>query len=62
MRLGTIKPIEQGFQTPLFSGEPISEQDLASAQGITGPQGLDAVVAAEWTDEDEAFLAALCDD
>ena len=62
MSLATIKPIEQGFQSPLFSGEPISERDLASAQGITGPQGLDAVVAADWTDEDEAFLAALCDD
>jgi hypothetical protein len=62
MRLVTIRPVEQGVQTPLFSGEPISDQDLAVAQGITGPQGVQAITALEWTDEDEAFLAALCDD
>lgn len=50
------------FNRPLFSGEPIPEQDLVSAQGIAGPQGLDAIAAIEWTDEDEAFLVALCGD
>lgn len=60
-RLHHIKGIEQGQQTGLFSGEPISDQDLAAAQGITGPQGLDAIGIAQWSDAEEAYLAALTD-
>lgn len=62
MKLSVIKPIEQGLQTGLFSGEPISGEDLAAAQGITAPQGLDAVGIEQWTDADEAYLVALTDD
>jgi hypothetical protein len=62
MELTEIKGIEQGLQAGLFSGDPVSDQELAAAQGVTGPQGLDAITASEWTDEDDAFLAALTDD
>lgn len=59
MRLSAIRPIEQGMQTPLFSGEPISDDDLAAAQGITAPQGLDDVGSENWAEDDDAYLAAL---
>lgn len=59
MRLAEIKPVEQGIQTDLFSGEPTSDEELAAAQGISAPQGLDAIGVAEWTDADDAYLAAL---
>jgi hypothetical protein len=62
MSLSDIKGIEQGQQTGLFTGEPISDQDLAAAQGITGPQGLDAIGIEQWSDADEAYLAALAED
>lgn len=42
-----------------LSGEPISDQELAAAQGILVPQGLDAFAAPEWTEADEHFLAVL---
>jgi hypothetical protein len=62
MTLSAIDAIELGVQTSLFSGEPVSYTDLAAAQGIAEPQGLDAVGVAEWTDADDAYLAALTDD
>ncbi|MGA8744577.1 MAG: hypothetical protein WB507_01780 [Solirubrobacterales bacterium] len=62
MKLLAIRPVEQGVQTGLFSGEPISDEDLAAAQGITAPQGLDTVGVERWTDADELYLAALTDD
>lgn len=62
MRLAEIKAVEQGIQTGLFSGKPIPDEQLAEAQGISGPQGLDAVAAVEWTDADDAYLAALTGD
>jgi hypothetical protein len=62
MKLAEIKAVEQGIQTGLFSREPIPDDQLAAAQGISGPQGLDAVAAVEWTDADDAYLAALTGD
>lgn len=62
MKLSDIKGIEQGLQTGLFSGEPVSHAELAAAQGIAGPQGLDALGIEQWTDADEAYLAALTDE
>jgi len=62
MTLEAIEAIELGSQTSLFSGEPIPSADLADAQGITEPQGLEAVGVSEWTDADDAYLAALTDD
>jgi len=59
MQLAAIKAVEAGIQTGLFSGDPISGDDLAKAQNVTVPQGLEAVGAPEWTDADEAYLAAL---
>lgn len=62
MRLVEIRPVEQGIQTGLFSGEPISDEELTTAQGISAPQGLDAIGVVEWTDADDAYLAALTGD
>jgi hypothetical protein len=59
MTLTAIDAIELGTQTSLFSGEPVPSADLAAAQGITEPQGLEAIGASEWTDADDAYLAAL---
>jgi len=59
MQLQEIKAIEQGIQTGLFSGEPIPDGELAAAQGISKPQGLDAVAATDWSEADDAYLAAL---
>jgi hypothetical protein len=62
MKLVEIKRIEQGMQTDLFSSELVSDEQLAAEQGIHGPQGLAALAAAEWTDADDAYLAALTED
>jgi hypothetical protein len=62
MTLSAIDAIELGIQTSLFSGEPISSADLAAAQNISQPQGLEAIGVSEWTDADDAYLAALTDD
>jgi hypothetical protein len=62
MALGAIRAVEQGTQTSLFSGEPISDTELAAAQGITAPQGLNALGVEDWSDADEAYLAALTED
>jgi hypothetical protein len=62
MALSAIGAVEQGVQTRLFSAERISDQDLVATQGITAPQGLDAVGIERWTDADEAYLAALSDE
>lgn len=62
MRLHEIKGIEHGSQTALFSNEPIPDAQLAAEQGITEPQGLDSFAALEWTDADDAYLAALTED
>lgn len=59
MKLAEIRAVEEGIQAGLFSGEPVSESDLAARQGITAPQGLEALGAAEWTEADDAYLSAL---
>lgn len=62
MKLAEIKRIEQGTQTDLFTQESIPEEQLAADQGVRGPQGLDALSAPEWTEADDAYLAALTED
>ena len=42
MALVSIRAVEQGVQTGLFSGEPVPDEELAAAQGIVGPPGFDA--------------------
>lgn len=62
MRLTDIKAVEQGIQTGLFSGEPISDEKLSATQGIGVAQGLDAIGVAEWAEADDAYLEALTGD
>lgn len=62
MTIEEIARVEQGTQTDLFADERLSVAELASAQGIAAPQGIDSLAAAEWTDADEAFLSALTKD
>lgn len=62
MKIGAIESAEPGEQSTLFSKKRISDDELATQQGIGGPQGLEALGVAEWTDEDDAYLAALTED
>jgi hypothetical protein len=62
MKIDEIKSAEQGEQSALFSKERIPEDELSAQQGIGGPQGLDRLGVAEWTEEDDAYLAALTED
>ena len=62
MTLNAIDIVEHGTQTSLFTTAPIALDELAATQGITGPQGLDALGASEWTKDDDAYLAALTED
>ena len=58
----TIERIEavDTEQSALFTAAPIDEDELLSRQGITAPQGLDALSDSEWDDDaDDAYLAAL---
>ncbi len=60
MELESIRPIEHGTQTSLFAaGQGVSVEELAKAQKIQGPQGLNAVGLPDWTDADDAYLEAL---
>lgn len=44
----------------LFTSAPVDEDDLMAQQGITAPQGLEALSGPEWDDAtDCAYLAAL---
>jgi hypothetical protein len=62
MKIDAIESAEPGEQSALFSKERISEDELAARQGIEGPQGLDRLGVSEWTEEDDAYLAALTED
>ncbi len=62
MEIESIESIEAGEQSALFSREPIPADELAAEQGVQGPQGLDSLGFAEWTEEDDAYLEALTED
>lgn len=62
MALTAIEAIDDGIQTSLFTAEPIPLAHLETSQGITRPQGFGVLVATDWTDEDDAYLAALAED
>lgn len=59
MEVREIRAAEQGMQSDLFSSEALDEDRLAAAQGIKGPQGLEALGVDEWDEDDDAYLAAL---
>lgn len=58
-----IEAVDQGEQAVLFTHEQIPDADLLDRQGVTGPQGLDALVDPEWDETtDDVYLAALTGD
>lgn len=59
MTIERIEPVDIE-QSALFTTVPVNEDELLAQQGITAPQGLDALADAEWDDEtDDAYLSAL---
>jgi hypothetical protein len=59
MVIERIEPVETE-QSALFTATPVDEAELRASQGITEPQGLDALSDPDWDDEtDDAYLAAL---
>lgn len=60
MNIERIEPVDEAAQTALFTLAPVSEDELLARQGITAPQGIDALSDPEWDDDaDDAYLAAL---
>lgn len=61
MRIERIEPAVQRRQTEMFVSERPALEKLLSGQGVTRPQGLDAVIDDQWVgdDSDERYLAAL---
>jgi hypothetical protein len=60
MSIERIEPVDEADQTALFTPAPVSEDELLARQGITAPQGIDALSDPEWDDDaDDAYLAAL---
>lgn len=62
MKLTSIRQIDQGVQTDFFSHDRVPDEQLEAELGITEAQGIEAIAGAEWTDADDAYLAALTDD
>jgi hypothetical protein len=62
MDLSAIEEIETVDQTSLFSGEFVPVEALEIDQRISEPQGLDVMAVPEWTEADDAYLAALTGD
>lgn len=59
MTIEQIEPVDVE-QSALFTTSPVDEDALLARQGISAPQGLDALSDPEWDDEtDDAYLAAL---
>jgi hypothetical protein len=54
LEISTIEPIVEPVQDPLFTAETIPLEELRAAQGIAGPQGLDALIDPEWSDDEES--------
>ena len=49
-----------GARAALFTAAPVDDDELLARQGITAPQGLEALSDPEWDDDtDDAYLAAL---
>jgi hypothetical protein len=59
MTIDRIEPIDQGAQVSFWSKEPADLNVLAVTQRVRGPQDLSSLGEPEWTEEDDAYLAAL---
>lgn len=59
MEIERVEPLDQGTQSRLFTGAPVSLEALGERHGIAGPQPLSELGARTWDDEDDLFLAAL---
>lgn len=64
IHLDGIEPIPEIEQTELFTQERVPEARLEARHGIDGPQGLGALMDAEWVDDDAAreFLSIVSED
>lgn len=64
LEIEDIRPVSEFEQSPLFTPERVSVEDLLAQQGIRGPQGEEALgLPTEVTDEElEDYLNALLDD
>jgi hypothetical protein len=60
LEISTIEPIVESVQEALFTAETVPLEELLAEQGIAGPQGLDAFIDPEWSDDEESrrFLEA----
>jgi hypothetical protein len=60
LRIEQLQPIGEHTQDTLFTVETIPLAQLRAEQHIEGPQGLNAVIDDEWTDDEESrrFLEA----
>jgi len=60
MTIERIESVDDVEQSALFTSAPVDENELLTRQGITAPQGLDALSDPEWDDEtDDAYFTAL---
>lgn len=60
MTIERIESVDEGEQTALFTHAPLGEDELLARQGITAPQGIEAISDPDWDDgADDAYLAAL---
>ncbi|MDP9378234.1 MAG: cell wall metabolism sensor histidine kinase WalK [Actinomycetota bacterium] len=60
LRIETLEAISEHAQDVLFTTETVPVSELRAEQKITRPQGLEALVDAAWTDDEESrrFLEA----
>jgi hypothetical protein len=63
LKIEHIAQVGEFEQTPLFTFERVSIEDLLEQQGIRGPQGRISILPDDLSDEEaDAFLAAVLDD
>ena len=60
LEITTIEPIIESVQDALFTADTVPLEELRAEQGIAGPQGLDAFIDPDWSDDEESqrFLEA----
>lgn len=61
MQVYEIRPVIESEQSELFTSEVLADVELLDRQGLVGPQGIDALADAEWSDDeaDKAYIDAI---